>query len=388
MNVVRSNFSFGMMHRKGVSMKHKMIKKVVAGSVSATLAFAPLMGNACTSFTLKGSDGGVVYGRSMEMGFPLHSQLTLMPRNFTKQGIGPDGKVGGGLTWTTKYAVAGMNAVGMPEYSDGMNEKGLIGGMQNAPNTAKYQTVTPADAANSISSAQVVTYVLTNFATVNEIKAGLQKIKVSGVPVPSFGNQVPTQHYGFHDATGKSVVVEYIKGELVVTDNPTGAMTNDPAFSAQLNSIGNYANLTKSEKPALVINGATFVPPSSGSGLHGLPGDYLSPSRFIRAVFLTDSVPKSYTSAQMHNAAWHILGSFDIPPGAVTLPANNPYGGGVGGIEITEWSTVADTKSMTYSIKMFENMNVYEFDLKKMDVNAKDIKYIKLDKPASPMLVN
>jgi len=369
-------------------MKQKLMKKVVAASVSSALAFIPLSSNACTSFMLKGSDGGVVYGRSMEMGFPLHSELTLIPRNFVKQGIGPDGKVGSGLSWTTKYAVAGMNAVSMPEYSDGMNEKGLIGGMQNAPNTAKYQVVTLAEAGNSISSAQVVTYVLTNFASVDEIKAGLQKIKVSGVPVPSFGNQVPTQHYGFHDAAGKSVVVEYLKGELVVTDNPTGAMTNDPSFKDQLNNIGNYANLSKVEKPALVINGASFVPPSSGSGMHGLPGDYLSPSRFIRAVFLTDSVPKSYTTAQMHNAAWHVLGSFDIPPGAVTLPASNPYGGGVGGVEITEWSVVADTKSMTYSVKMFENMNVYQFDLKKMDVNAKDIKYIKLDKSSSPILVN
>ncbi|HAT39656.1 MAG TPA: hypothetical protein DCW35_07055 [Polynucleobacter sp.] len=110
------------------------------------------------------------------------------------------------------------------------------------------------------------------------------------------------------------------------------------------------------------------------------PGDYLSTSRFIRAVFLSRSVPTNFTTAQASAAAGHILGSFDIPPGAVTLPASNPYGGASGGYEITEWSVVANNKEMPYSVKMYENTNIYSYDLKKIDVNAKEIKYTKLDK--------
>ena len=167
-------------------------------------------------------------------------------------------------------------------------------------------------------------------------------------------------------------------GGRAITDNPTGALTNDPPFQEQLKSIGDYANLSQDEKPPVVINGTSFSPPSSGSGLHGLPGDYLSPSRFIRAVFLTNSVPANYTTAQMANAAWHILGSFDIPPGSITLPPNNPYGGGEGGLEVSEWTVVAETKKMTYSVKMFDSMNVYQIDMNKVDVNAKEIKRVKL----------
>ena len=61
-------------------MNQRMIKKLVSASVAATLAFAPLVSNACTSFLLKGSDGGFVYGRTMEFGLPLKSQLTTIPR--------------------------------------------------------------------------------------------------------------------------------------------------------------------------------------------------------------------------------------------------------------------------------------------------------------------
>lgn len=87
-------------------MKYNMMKKIMAASVSATLAFAPLTSNACTSFLLKGSDGGTVYGRSMEFGIPLASQMMTIPRGYELKGIGTDGKYGSGMSWTTKYAAA------------------------------------------------------------------------------------------------------------------------------------------------------------------------------------------------------------------------------------------------------------------------------------------
>lgn len=369
-------------------MNKKMMKRMMVASISAALAFSPIAGNACTSFLLKGNDGGFVYGRTMEFGLPLKSQLTVIPRNLPMPGVGVDGKPGTGLNWTSKYAAAGMNGLGMPILVDGMNEKGLVGGLLNAPNTAVYQVVAPADSASSIASIQMLMYALTNFSTVEEVKAGFQKIKINRSTIPAYNNQSAPVRMTLHDAKGKSIVIEYLKGELVITDNPAGVMTNDPAFRDQLNNIGNYANLTNVDKNPMVINGATYAPPSSGSGLHGLPGDYLSPSRFIRALFLTKSVPATYSTAQQNNTAWHILGSFDIPPGAISLPATNAYGGGAGGIEVTEWSVVADNKNMTYNLKMFETTNIYSFDMKKMDVNAKEIKYIKLDKPLATIQVN
>lgn len=342
----------------------------------------------CTSFLLKSNDGGAVYGRSMEFGMPLNSQLMISPRGYKFQGIGVDGKAGTGLNWTSKYAVAGMNVLGLPTYADGMNEKGLVGGLLNAPFTAQYQDVSQAESANSINSSQILLFALTNFATVDEVKAGFEKIFVNCSTVAAYNNQTPPIRVPLHDAKGNSIVIEYIKGKLVITDNPTHVCTNDPVIAEQFNNIGNYANLTNIEQNPLVINGTTYQSPSSGNGMRGLPGDYLSPSRFIRALFLSKSVPTKYSTEQMVNAAWHITGSFDIPPGAITLTADNPYGGGVDGIEISEWITVADAKNMIYNIKMFETTNVYAFDLKKIDVHANKLNFIALDHPQSPILLN
>jgi len=360
-------------------MKKTFMKKVLACLIAGSVSFSPLTSFACTSFLLKGNDDGFVYGRTMEFGFPLNSDVIVVPRNFKLEGVGIDGKPGTGLNWTTKYAAVGMNGVNLPILLDGINEKGLVGGLLNAPNTAMYQDVSAADSSRSISSAQLLIYTLTNFATTEEAKVGLQQVLVNRSTIPAYHDQSAPIHMTLHDKSGKSIVVEYLKGKLVITDNPTSVLTNDPEFSDHLNSIGNYANLSKVERPPVVINGATFNAPSSGSGLHGLPGDYLSPSRFIRAIFLSSSAPTDLTTAQQVNTAWHILGSFDIAPGSITLPASNPYGGGSGGFEITEWTTVADNKNMMYYVKPFENTNAQAFDLKKANLDAKAIQTIKMN---------
>ena len=82
------------------------------------------------------------------------------------------------------------------------------------------------------------------------------------------------------------------------------------------------------------------------------------------------------------------MGSFDIPPGAISLPASNAYGGGAGGIEITEWSVVADNKNRMYYVKMFENTNVLAFDFKKIDPNAKGVQFYDLNKPPTYIPIN
>ena len=369
-------------------MKTPMLTRLVAMMIASTLVAMPSTSFACTSFLLKGNDGGYVYGRTMEFGFALNSAAIFIPRNYKALGVGIDGKPGTGYNWVTKYAAVGMNGVGLPILLDGMNEKGMMGGLLNAPNTAEYQKVTQAESANSIASAQILIYALTNFSTVDEVKEGFKKIKVNQSTIPAYHNQSAPVRMTLHDHNGKSIVVEYLKGELVVTDNPTTVMTNDPAFREQLNNIGSYANLTNVERNPLMVNGEKYVPPSSGSGLHGLPGSYLSPDRFIRAIFLSKSASTNVKTEKQVNTAWHILGSFDIPPGAITLPASNPYGGGAEGVEITEWTAVGDNKNMKYYIKMFANVNPQVFDFSKADVDGREIKTYNLNIPQAYIPIN
>lgn len=357
-----------------LNMKKSLLISTLLASITLLLE-TPIQ--ACTSFIIKAHDGGYVYGRTLEFGMELHSTPIAIPRNFNYQGTGVNEVLG--KKWLTKYAAVGMNGINLPILIDGINEKGMSGGLLYAPNTAKYQEVSNKEASNSIASYEMLTYALTNFATVEEVKTGFQHLLINKTGHQPFNSTIPV-HMTLHDAQGKSLVVEYNNGSLFIYDNPTGVMTNDPNFAYQLANIGLYANLTPQEAKPMIVDGRQFTPPSSGSGLHGLPGDFLSPSRFIRALFYSTSAPITATTAEQVAVTFHLLNNFDIPPGAVQLAASNPYGGNSDGFEKTEWVAAVDAKNLIYYVKTFTNSTVQMIDMHKLDLNNKDIKTFKLKK--------
>jgi choloylglycine hydrolase len=343
-----------------------------------------LSAQACTSFVLKGSDGGRVYARTLEFGQPLNSQAVLIQRGTPLRGNGPDGKLGNGLAWTSRYAMVGLNALGLKDIlPDGMNEKGLAGGLLYFVGYAKFQAVSPDQAQRSINSAQLLTYVLTNFATVDEVKRGLPKILVNGASLQAFGGPVPI-HMTLHDRSGKSLSVEYINGELTMMENPTGTYTNNPPFPYHLAAAGNYANLSAMPPAEMNVNGLKLPPVSTGGGLHGLPGDFLSTSRFIRALTFSRLAPSNLTTQQQVGTAFRILGQFDLPPGSVLVQAGGAFGGAGSATtyEITEWSVVADQKNLVYYIQTYDNPSLRSLNFDQLQLDGGEIKVMTLDQPA------
>jgi choloylglycine hydrolase len=353
-------------------------------AAAGLLAGQGLSAQACTSFVLKGSDGGRVYARTMEFGQPLNSQAVLIQRGTLLRGNGPDGQIGNGLTWTSRYAVVGLNALGQKDIlPDGMNEKGLAGGLLYFAGYAKFQAVPQGQSQRSINSAQLLTYVLTNFASVDEVKHGLPKILVNGAKVQAFGGPLPI-HMTLHDRSGKSLSVEYINGELTMMDNPTGTYTNDPPFPYHLATAGNTANLSAMPPAELSVNGLKLPPVSTGGGLNGLPGDFLSTSRFIRALTFSRFAPTNLTTQQQVGTAFRILGQFDLPPGSVLLPPGGAFGGAgsTTTYEITEWSVVADQKNLVYFIQTYDNPSLRSLNVNQLPLDGGAIKVMALNQPA------
>jgi len=338
--------------------------------------FGSTLAQACTSIVLNGTDNGRVYGRTMEFGIPLKSAIMITPRGYALQGVGIDSASGTGKNWVSKYSVIGANVLGLPVYVDGMNEAGLAGGLLNAPNTAQYQTPTQAESVNSIASQQLLIYVLTNFANVAEVRDALPKMFVNSSPLKEWGG-VAKSRMTLHDSSGGSLVVEYLDGKLVMTDNVIGTMTNDPAFAWHLQNIGNYANLSGTDKKPMEYNKQKYFAASSGNGLHGLPGSFLSPDRFVRASTFVMNTPAATTDLQ-ERRAWHIMNNFDIPFGAIHLDSSSGYGGGVNSYEFTEWTVVANLKTKTYNIRSFENPGVLSIGFTDADMNSKTLRMIPL----------
>lgn len=320
---------------------------------------------ACTSFLMRTSDGGAVYGRTMEFGFDLQSNVIVVPRQFAMSSTGADGKPG--MAWKAKFAAVGMNALGTTSLTDGLNEKGLVGGVLYFPGFAGYADPAKVDPARSLAPWDFLSWALTSFATVAEVKAALEGISLINVKQPQLGFTPPV-HYTLHDASGASLVVEPVDGTLKVYDNPLGVVTNSPEFSWHLTNLRNYVKLSPHNAPPLTVNGETFAPFGMGSGLLGIPGDPTPPSRFIRALGYTLSVQRVPSGIGSVRLAEHILNNFDIPRGWIREGAESKVP-----LEYTQWSTVADLTNKIYYVKAYDDQVLRAVELKGFDLDAREI---------------
>ncbi len=348
----------------------------VAGAVVLffCLMFTPLLKDsaACTGIRLLPKDGSVIYARSLEFSpVMFFSNLIVVPRGIEFTGGTPTGVPG--LKWKTKYGIVGMDSLGFPMLTDGLNEAGLGAGSFFHPGFANYQKFEEANAGRSLAPHDLVTWILSQFATVDEVRASLDQVMVVPVKAPIWGFVSPL-HYIVHDKYGKCLVIEYLKGKLSVCDNPLGIITNAPTFDWHLENLRNYVNLNPVDMGPREIMGLKSSPLGAGSGMHGLPGDFTPASRFVRATFLTAQSPQSGTALEGVRQAFHILNQFDIPKGTSrNLPdeAKAMY-------SETVWTTAADLTNNRYFFHTINNRRVRMVDLKKVNLDGSSIVTISL----------
>ncbi|HRE31497.1 MAG TPA: linear amide C-N hydrolase, partial [Candidatus Berkiella sp.] len=106
-----------------------------------------------------------------------------------------------------------------------------------------------------------------------------------------------------------------VKNGMKIYDNPLGVITNAPEFDWHLTNLRNYMNLSATNLPSLKIDGVKLEPLGQGEGMHGLPGDYSPPSRYIRSMAIQSSALPVKTAEEGVNLSWHIINNTDIPIG-------------------------------------------------------------------------
>lgn len=270
--------------------------------------------DACTGIRLIAKDNSVVYGRTVEWGaFDLKSRVAIVPRGYGFTGQTPDGY--NGKRWKTKYGFVAIDILEKDNFADAMNEKGLAIGLFYHPGYASYMEYDKTKAANTITAVDVISYILGNFATVEEVAEGMKNLRVVGVVEEAIGIETPA-HWMVVDRSGKSIVIEYLKGELQVFENPLGVITNAPEYSWHMTNLRNHVNLSAVAMPALKLENIDFHPLGAGSGMIGLPGDYTPPSRFVRAVAWTQTARPTENSGETIYEVFRILDSFNLPLGS------------------------------------------------------------------------
>lgn len=109
--------------------------------------------------------------------------------------------------------------------------------------------------------------------------------------------------------------------------------------------------------------------------MRGLPGDFTSPSRFVRAAFFRNTAPQLDDGLDTILQAFHLLNNFDVPiaieaPNEKRLPS------------ATHWTSAIDLTARTIYYKTAYNTTIRCIDLRDIDFTKVKYEAFPLDKIA------
>lgn len=330
----------------------------------------PFPTDACTGITLKSKDGATVVARTIEWaGGSLESRYVVVPRGYAQRSHTPDGGAEG-MRFEARHGYVGL-AVEREEFvAEGLNEAGLSAGLFYFPGAGEYQPYDPAVRSRSVADLQLVSYVLGECATVDEVKAAVERVRITNVDP-----RASTVHWRFADASGRQVVLEVVGGVPRFYENRLGVLTNSPGFEWHLTNLNNYVNLFPGGVPGHPFGAIGLAPLGGGSGFLGLPGDFTPPSRFVRAAFFQTTAPQRATAFESVLQCFHILNNFDIPIGAQfsegETPADIP--------SATQWTAATDMSHRTIYYRTMYNSTVRSIDLRLIDFSKVEYRAEPLD---------
>ena len=328
---------------------------------------------ACTGTRTISSEGDMFRGRTMEFAADIPSELIFIPRGMAYTGTTVEGQPG--LNWITQYAVSGATGFGLPQVVDGVNEKGLSAGAFYFANYVGYQIETD-DKTSVLAPYELVTWILTSFESVDEVRQNVDRVTVPEVVLDQFGF-CPPLHYIVMDTSGDCVVLEHIEGILTIHDNPFGIITNSPSFEWHMTNLNNYINLSVLNREPTTLEQVEIKELGMGSGLLGMPGDFTPPSRFIRSFDYSLSAIPALNSNDAVLQAFHILNQFDIPVGASRKPGIDESGNIV--CDYTLWSSVTDLSQQRYYVRTHENSRIRMIELESLDLNGSEVLFFPLN---------
>lgn len=283
----------------------------------------PARMEACTGIALSSANGARVLARTVEWAAsPMQCGYAVVPRGYSQISFTPSGK--DGLKFMAKYGYVGIYTDYQDFVVEGVNESGLSAGLFFFPAFGEYTPYVAKRKSLALCDLQVVSWVLSQFSSIDEIKSAIEKKEVDIISIDS---RIGTVHWRFAEPGGRVVVLEFTNGKANFYENPLGVLTNSPNFPWHLTNLANYINLRSgSSQPLQLANGLQVKPLGGGTGMLGLPGDFTPPSRFIRAAMLQSSAPLLPDAQQTALQAFHLLNSFDIPIGLQHAPGQAPDG--------------------------------------------------------------
>lgn len=292
------------------------------------------------------------FGRNLDLEFCYREEVSVMPRNYPI-------KLRSGFTLEHHYAMIGMATIsgGYPLFYEATNERGLSLAGLNFPDNAVYHV--KVSNKDNIAPFELIPWILGQCGSVKEALPLLRRINIWNLP---FSREFPLTplHWLLSDKE-ESIVLEPTADGLQLYRNPLGVLTNNPPFPWQLNRLADFMQLSAAQAKNN-FSDCELLPYSNGMGAMGLPGDFSSASRFVRAAFVKDN---SVCTGCEISQFMHMLSSVSMPRGSICIED--------GKYEITQYACCCDTKNGVYYYTTYDNSRITAVQMAKCALYGRQI---------------
>lgn len=310
----------------------------------------------CTAISLKQDD--LYFGRTLDNEFSYFEEVTVTPRNFPIN-------LKNGENFKNHYAIIGMayNKDDFPLYYDAVNEKGLCMAGLNFVGNACYRK--PRENKVNVAQFELIPYILGKCAKVSEAEEIIRNINITDTP---FSDDLPLAelHWIIADKE-RAVTLESTKGGINLYENPVGVLANNPEFPIHLEKLNDYRHLSAENVKNTFGSGLDLKQYSKGMGAIGLPGDFSSSSRFVRAAFVKANSVYMEDEVSKVNQFFRVMATVEPTRGVCVTNA---------GYNISIYTSCCNAQKGIYYYKTYENPCITAVDMNKENLDGeKLIKY-------------
>ena len=322
----------------------------------------------CTSISYRTKDH--YFGRTLDLEYSYGERVVITPRNYIFNFKNID-KI------ESHYAMIGMATVvdDYPLYYDAVNEKGLAISALRFPEYCVYYD--PCDNKNNIASFELIPYILSQCANVNEAKELLDNINITNDNFSDAYKSTPL-HWMISDKD-QSMAIESWQDGLKIYYNPVDVLTNSPPLPMQIFNLNNYMNLSTKEPETHFCDNLNLCNYSRGMGALGLPGDMSSQSRFVRGAFIRLNSVAQDGEKESVSQFFHILDSVSQPRGCVRV--GNEY-------VKTVYSSCCNTNKGIYYYTTYENRRISAVNLNNENLDSSELVVYNIEKEESILRQN
>lgn len=305
----------------------------------------------CTALSL--TAGGHLFGRTLDLEHSYGESVVITPRKFPLRFCCQP-------TQSRHHAIIGVAHVreGQPLYYDAVNEHGLAIAALNFPHSAAYCS---AEEGGWLAPYEVIPFLLGRCTTAQQAA-----VLLGGLPIAKhdFAPDLPCTPLHWLLADGQDCfVAEPREGGVRIYRNPVRVLTNEPTFPRQQDRLNDYLNLSPFPAENRFSAGLDLTAFSRGMGAMGLPGDFSSQSRFVRAAFVSQNARRYSNTDEGVARFFQLMACVTIPRGSVRPPA--------GDVE-TIYTACCDTVRGVYYCTTAQNPSLTAVDLHRTDLEGSE----------------